>query len=862
MLSRALVAVVDASGRMAMGVVLLAFVATLGLGYYVATHIAIDTDVAKLISDRLPWRQRDADFDRAFPQFTDLTAVVIDAATPDQADEAAVTLAERLAPRQELFRSVRVPDGDEFFRRNGLLFLPKDEVAAITEQMIQAQPFIGTLAADPSLRGLVQTLGLALEGVERGEADLEALRRPLGGIGASVASALAGASDRLSWQSLLTGRAPDPSERRRFVLAQPVLDFTQLAPGGEASAAMRQTASELGFVPEEGVRVRLTGPVPLGDEEFASVIEGAAATTAASLALVCVLLFLALRSPGLVLAVLATLTAGLVITAAFGVAAVGRLNVISVAFAVLFVGLGVDFSIQFAVRYRDERFRSGDLAEALRRTAAGAGRALALAASSAAIGFLSFIPTQYTGVRELGLIAGFGMIVAFLLNMTLLPALIALIRPKGEKAPVGYAWAAKVDHLLLAHRRVVLGLAALLALASLALMPWLRFDFDPINLKDPRTESVATLRELMTDPTTTPYTLNVLVASAKEVPPMAERLEALPETARVISILSFVPEDQEAKLALIRDAAALIGPTLSAPTKASPPTPAETRKAVAAMAARLAELAHAASDADMIRLAETFASLAAADDVSLARVEKAVIGGLPRQLANLALSLEAAPVTLEGVPESIRRDWVAPDGRARIEVFPKGDMGSNAGLERFVAAVTRLAPDATGTPVLIQESGRTVVSAFRTAGRIATAAIAILLFIVLRRPRDVLLVLAPLFLAGLLTLATSVLLDLPLNFANVITLPLLLGIGVAFDVYFVLNWRAGMEHPLATATARAVLFSAGTTTVAFGGLAVSHHLGTAEMGMLLTLGLGYTVATTFLVLPALLGPPIAAENKR
>ncbi|MBI1776108.1 MAG: MMPL family transporter [Proteobacteria bacterium] len=855
MLTPILIALVDFSRRWAAALALAALVATLALGDYVAGHIAIDTDVAKLIADDLPWRQREAAFDKAFPQFTDLIAVVIDARTPDQADAAVSALAQRLTATPGLFRSVRVPDGDAFFRRNGLLFLPSDEVASVIEQMIEAQPLIGTLAADPSLRGLMEAFSLALEGAERGETSLESLRRPLAAIDATVAAAIAGASDRLSWQTLLTGREAAPRERRRFVLVQPMLDFGELAPGGKPSTAIREAARSLELTPEHGVRVRLTGPVPLGDEEFASVAEGAVQSSTISVALVCLLLFLALRSPGLVLAVLATLLTGLAATAAFALAAVGNLNVISIAFAVLFVGLGVDFSIQFVVRYRDERHRSDDLALALRNTAAGVGPALGLAATAASIGFLSFTPTEYAGVRELGWIAGFGMIVAFLFNMALLPALIALVRPNGEKAPVGYAWAVGIDRFLLARRRSVLSLAGALALGCLALMPSVRFDFDPLNLKDPRSESVATLHELMGDPTTTPYTMNVLVAGPAAAPAMAERLRRLSEVAEVVSVMSFVPEDQEAKLALIADAAMLIGPSLSAPAERPKPTAAETRRAVAETARKLTGAAAKASDASAAQAAQLLERAAASDAATLARVEAALVGGLPRQLANLALALEAAPVTLENLPPALVREWVAQDGRARLEAFPSGDMRSNAALEGFVAAVQSVAPAATGTPVVIVESGHTIVSAFRTAGRIATAAIALLLAIVLRRPRDVLLVLAPLFLAGLLTMATGVLLDLPLNYANVITLPLLLGIGVAFDVYFVLNWRAGTEHPLASATARAVLFSAGTTTVAFGGLALSHHVGTAEMGLLLTMGLGYTVATTLLVLPALLGPP-------
>jgi uncharacterized protein len=209
---------------------------------------------------------------------------------------------------------------------------------------------------------------------------------------------------------------------------------------------------------------------------------------------------------------------------------------------------------------------------------------------------------------------------------------------------------------------------------------------------------------------------------------------------------------------------------------------------------------------------------------------------------------------MQTLPADLRRAWVAEDGRARLEVFPKGDPRDNTVLKRFVAAVRTIAPEATGTPVTIQESGSTVVGAFTRAGWIAVSAITLLLLFMLRSLRDVILVLTPLLLAGLLTAATSVILDLPLNYANIITLPLLLGIGVAFDIYFVMRWRAGMAGPLQSSTARAVLFSALTTMTAFGSLALSNHPGTAEMGRLLTIALAYVLLCTLLVLPALLGP--------
>ena len=255
---------------------------------------------------------------------------------------------------------------------------------------------------------------------------------------------------------------------------------------------------------------------------------------------------------------------------------------------------------------------------------------------------------------------------------------------------------------------------------------------------------------------------------------------------------------------------------------------------------------------DAARLAKALTILADGNVAARERATAALIPGLIVTLDQLRAALQAEPVTLESLPADLKRDWLAPDGRARIEVFPKGEAGDNAAIQRFTAAVRAVAPDATGTTVGIQESSRTIVKAFLEAGLWALLSITALLALTLRRAKDVLLTLAPLTLAGLVTLGTCVAIDLPLNFENIIALPLLFGIGVAFSIYFVMAWRAGATNLLQSSLTRAVLFSALTTGTAFGSLWYSHHPGTASMGKLLALSLAFTLVASLLFLPALL----------
>jgi uncharacterized protein len=832
---------------------------------YAVSHFAIDTDTSKLIADKVPWRKRELAFAAAFPQRVDLIAVVVDGATPELAEHATSQLAARLERVGEPFRAVWRPDGGVFFDREGLLFESPEEVAQTMQRLIAAQPLLGTLAADPTLRGLMNALSLIATGAGQDPSALDALGKPLDALAAAFEAIAAGKTPAFSWQTLFTGQPPEPRSLRRFILVQPVLDYAALAPGEAATTAIRRAVHEQNFDADPRVRVRLTGPVPLADEEFATLAEGAGVNTSVMLVAVIGLLWLALHSWKLIIAILVSLAAGLIVTGAVGLAAFGAYNLISVAFAILFVGLGVDFGIQFCMAWRARRYATGDLHQALRDIGGEVGAALALAAAATAAGFYAFVPTDYRGVSELGVIAGTGMIVAFVASITLLPALIVWLRPGSERAAVGYAALAPLDRLLVSHRRAVLAVSAVVALAAAALLPRLTFDFNPLHLRSAEAESVATLLDLMKDSATAPDTIDVLAPSVEAAARLGAGLAELPEVDHVLSISSFVPQQQEEKLASIQDAALLLDPTLNPESIKPPPGDADTAAAMARAALRL-EAARTAWPgvpfaAPASRLARALRSLSGGGVAQREHAQAVLIPGLIATLGQLRAVLQAEPVTLQSLPATLKRDWVTADGRARIEVYPKGDVSGNEALGRFVAAVEAVAPGATGAPVAIAASSRTIVQAFLEAGVYALLLITLLLALTLRRASDVARTLLPLALAALGTLGTCVVIGLPLNFENIIALPLLFGIGVAFNIYFVMAWRAGKAEPLQSSLTRAVIMSGLTTGTAFGSLWLSHHPGTSSMGELLALSLAWTLISALLFLPALLGEPRPRGNK-
>ncbi|HEY4263765.1 MAG TPA: MMPL family transporter [Micropepsaceae bacterium] len=826
-----------------------------GAGYYVSRNFAMDSDAGNLIAKDVPWRRNSLAFDAAFPQRDNLTLVVIDGVTPERAEEAARILDAQMMASPAVFPVVRDLQGSDFFAHNGLLYLPADAVRATTQQLIQAQPFLGPLAADPSLRGIMNGLNTALLGVENGQASLAALTPALSAFSETLEQVAAGHTAYLSWQTMITGKKPAPRETRRLIEVRTALDYAALEPGAAAAAQLRAIAVERGLTPDKGVRVRLTGPVPLSDEEFATLTENAGLMVVLMSGCILLMLWFAVRSAKIILAILATLAAGVVMSLAVGLAAVGSFNVISIAFIPLIIGIGVDFGIQYAVRYRAERHWIADLDLALVQGVRGVGSSLTLAAIATATCFFSFVPTDYRGLAQLGLIAGAGMIVIFFFSVSLLPAFLKLLHPKGEAAEIGYRALAPLDVFLVRRRRAIVIGAGVAALLCAALLPFIRFDANPFHLRSPRVESMATLADLMKDPETAPDTIDVLTPSLDAAEAAARKLAALPQVRETRTLKSFVPDGQTEKIALIADAAMLLDTTLNPFEVMAPPNTAEIVQSMDAAKEKLRALAGAkTSPADEAarRMANALDAVENGGQAALARAAAAFIPSLNIELGRLRAALMPQMVTLENLPAELRQDWIAKDGRARTQVFPKAGVGDEAAMNRFADAVSAMAPAASGAAISTRESGRTIVRAFIEAGALSFLAMAVLLTIAFRKALDVAVALIALIFIGLLTFATCVVIGLPLNFANIIVLPLLFGVGVAFTIYFIVSWRSGGHDFLQSSLARAVFFSALATSTGFGTLWLSSHPGTASMGELLMISLGWTLFTTFFVLPALL----------
>lgn len=821
-------------------------------GWLAVTRLGIDTSTEEMLSPELPFRQATVALERSFPMLEETLVVVVQG--PDRASSRRA--AERLAAWMEAegayFDSVFYPEGDPFLRRQGLLYLEETALADLIDRLAAAQGFLATLAADPSLRGLAEVLVPALgSGESLPAADLEAALARMADTAGAIA---AGQPALLSWQAALTPELAADGPPFQLILATPSLDYASLNPARAAMAAVAAGAAQLGLA-AEGVRVGMTGKPAMKADELQSIKGNIAGIGLLSFGLVGLLLWRGLGSWRGTLAILLLLAAGLGITAGFATLAVGRLNLISVAFAVLFIGLSVDYGLHYVLRAAEACWgRRGPTAAAagLQLAAREQGAALLLCAATSIAAFFAFLPTSYRGLAELGLISGVGIAVALLLTFTLVPALLAATGWQGLAHRQG-GLAAAGERLLLRRRTAVLALLALLAAGAALLVPRVGFDDDPLSLRDPASPSVATLTQVLSDPRAVPYRAEVLEPSLAAAEALAERLEALPEVKRALTVRDLVPGGQQEKLALIEDARFLLAPLLYPPPAAAPPDEAARRAA----AERLAAALHGAPEplrAPSDRLAAALEAVID-DPERLAAMETALVGDLPDLVEELTLSLQAEPFGVAELPASLAGRYLAPDGAARIEVRPVEDLRDREARRRFVAAVQGVAPAAAGDAVVMTEAGDAVIGSFLEAAAYAFVAVALLVLLVLRRPLDLLLAFAPVVLAGLLTVAVAVLLGIQLNFANVIVLPLLVGLGIDSALHLVVRRREAPDRPLLeNSTPRAILFSSLTTLASFGALALSDHPGTASMGLLLLVALVAVLVSVFLLLPALLRP--------
>jgi hopanoid biosynthesis associated RND transporter like protein HpnN len=837
---------------------------------YTITHLSIDTDTTDMVAPNAPFQKNLRNYEKAFSQDLHTILLVVESNTPELTKAATKRLGRLLSADKVNFQTVYIPSENEFFHQNGLLYLGTDELQSLSNNLSQAQSFIGRISQEPNLSGFFSIFDDALNTSNKDQAvpvDLPAL---IDKVSLSLHKSMNGENNLLSWEELiaekkLSGNSVD----KGFISVSPKFDYTQIRPAENSINAIRKAIAEVQQPDVPEVKVWITGEVGLEDDELVGMSNGTFNASIFSIVVVLFILLIAYRSVLLTLATLISLALGMVFCGAFAAVSVKELNLISVAFAVSNIGLGVEYAIHFCLRYQDNLRHHVNKARALHSTLISTSPSLILCAGTTAIGLYAFVPTDYKGVSELGLLAGTSLFICLLVTLTVLPALIRFI-PVPEKYerhsthPLLSTLAEKMATYTLHFAKPISLLTILIAVISVVLVFKVKIDFNPINLRDPNTESVIAFKNLNKDPDTTPMTLTVLATGEQQAKAMQQKLSVLTSVDKTVSLFDFEPTGQEEKLAIIEEMALLLGsqtqyfPALKVDNDPIPSIKRLIKTINTILPAKTDAHDISALKGFRVELQDILIELDTRQQPSrrmfIERIQTALLGTLPSTMNELLVSLNAGEFSLNDLPTDFKGRWLSKDGSYRIQIFPKKDLNDLTNLEQFISDVQSVAPETTDLPIIYWESMKEVVHSFQKAITIALIIIALLLYGIRRNITDTLLVMTPLILAGLFTMASTVLTNTPINYANIIALPLLLGLGVDNGIHMVEKLHHSLsenQNIYQSSTARAMFYGALTTASSFGGLAFSSHQGIASMGLIITMGIFWIMVCTFIVLPAI-----------
>jgi hopanoid biosynthesis associated RND transporter like protein HpnN len=834
---------------------------------YAYMYLGINTNTTEMLAADVPFQEAREHYKKTFPQNTDSILLVVEARTPEMAYAAVKNLDGRLRNEPEHITSVYTPLGGSFFENNALLYLDLPELKQLAESVAELKPFIKELMRDRNIHGLFTMLSDSYHKTHWvNEGLLDSIFRRMA---EGIQSSLAGLDYVLAWHSVILKQDLNASRTRRFILVQPQLDYQKLLPAETALQAIRRIVQESAVSAIPGVRVRVTGEVALAHEELQVVSQRAGIAAILSLAMVCFTLTLAFHSWRLMVVTLLTLLVGLSLSAGFATVAVGQLNILSLAFAVLFIGLAVDYAIHLCLRYQELLGLGNEPFSAMQKSLQEVGPALMLCAVTTGLGFYTFVPTNYAGMSELGLISGTSMFIGLVVSLTVLPALLLVVplSKKDYRPPPSDQGLKRVYQFPIHHGKAIRWGTVVLLLGSALLLPQASFDRNPHNLRDPHVESVQTLDDLLEDKTGATWTLTLLPSEDK-VSDFVASLSALASVDKVVTIRDFIPNQGFEKLALLGKIVDVVFPRRS--DSGLPPSSRDQNSSITAIRSFLTlleEHIHKAKlnddDHPAVRLRAVMRDLIVRFDNSdqdsqkalLDRLDKSLLGSMPTEPLTLPTMKKKGFIIQEDLPEELLERWVAQDGSYRLEVYPKKDLRNTVALEQFVNEVRSIVPEVTGLPVIYMDGGNEVAGAFRQAFVSALLVIVVILAIVLRNIWDVLLVILPLGLAAMCLVAFTVIFGLPFNYANLIALPLIFGLGADSGIHIVERMRrrpAECEVFLRSGTIRGVFFSSLTTMLSFSNLAYTSHVGIASMGQLLTLGILLTLIGCLVVLPAFL----------
>ncbi len=810
-------------------------------GIYVALNFSIDSSLDKLIrpSGEHGWFEANELHKKLFPELQQTSVVVVSGTEANRVDDTAMRLRDALR-REPGFEFVFAPALDPFLRDHRAYFVDVD----LLEDWVR-----GVQYDYGAMLRLADSAGLANATVTLADqvAATDGLRLPtsIRSLAESFQHGVPGSLDLEAYPHLV----PDADTHYVVLILKGVQEHDRRLPN-EAQVGLIRSLIERTDV-DEGVNVRLTGEIPLAHEEIGTALEGIGIAGTLSLVLLGVIMHLGVGSWRIIAATFALLGVGVVWTLAFATFAVGSFNTLALIFVVMFFGLGVDFSVHFSLRMQ-EGMGTGDSEDAEVHVVREIGPALLLCMLTSSIAFLSFLPTDYLGLGELGIISAGGMVIALVLTLSLLPAFYSL---SGLPLPRP----ARLQRLRLGRGLgpgTTLLLALVIAMVALFSAKDLSFDYSVLAMRDENTEAMSTLLELQNNGISTDYSINLLAADSNAAIELARRLESLQEVGAVIAPQTLVPADQREKAELLAELHDLLETIAEV-------HPAQEAYAVEDLAGALEYIdelrreegwAPAADDAVLIAgYLSSMTSLQATPDRLLA-LNAELKSALDSELETLTRITSATPFTFAALPEDLRRRFVASDGRLLVTVMPEGAIDNRPAMDAFVRSVMSVNPQVGGRAVVEWGVGGVAVQSFLDAVTLAVTLIALFLILYFRGLMLPLVVLVPLALTTVITFAVIELTGLTLNMANILVVPLIFGLGVDTGIHVVHRYAAAgdVSQMMTSSTTRAVIISALTTIGTFFSLSFSPHKGAASVGLLLSIAISTMLIATLTVVPALL----------
>ncbi len=869
-------------------VVTIAIILTLASVSIAYTNLGYHTQRNDLLGADKPCQQRWQKYLDAFGNDDDLV-VVAEGADQQQMTAAIEAVAEELRQRPELVDRIFYKFDAGTLLNRGLLYLTPEQLETVAARLDRMAPLLGP--AGPvawrmlSIQSLLANAAHALETRAQGRDLTEADRDLLAQLPAILDSATDTLHNAEAYQNPWT-LAGSPTGKGASLPTQAQYFFTpdgslgiltcrlhlateSFTPAKEANAVVRRILSDVSArFPQ--ITLGLTGiPVLESDEMEQSQNDS---TTASWLALagVAVLYFVVYRGPRYPLLTVGTLVIGTLWSLGWATLTVGHLNILSAAFAVMLIGLG-DYGVLWVARYDEVRRKGLSVDDAMRHTALHAGPSIITAATTTGLAFFAVMLADFKAVAELGWIAGSGVLFCAASCILLMPAFLTLAERRNARRPINANEPRHPEPIMsyeahrhspavltpwlpgLAYRpRMVLavGIVALLACGVFATR--LNYDHNLLKLQPRELESVDWEEKLIARSAGATWDALSIAKTREEALQLKAKYEALPGVGRVVEVASMLPDNQEVKLPLI---AAIHARLAGFPPGEDLPPPVDSDPAtVANLAGKIAALSE---DPTLVHSANTLKVRANSypDIDRLRAFDRRLSVDLAVELRKLKAVSQPVPITLADVPQELRERYIGAGGEFLVRAFATDSLWDYAALERFTTAAASIDAEATGKAFRTLEGLHQMKLGFERAAIYALVAIVLVLLLDLRRLSELLLGLLPLAIGVGLTLGVMGLCGLSLNPANMIALPLIVGVGVDNGIHVLHDYRSRdhrTAYRLGAATGRGVLVAGLTTVLGFGTLMTARHQGMASLGLVLTLGVTFCMLAALVFLPAVL----------